>query len=256
MERNEYFCMSIFSSSFPLPNAVSRGKIQTMQILALETSTDSGSCALWQDGRVWTRDCPPGQPHSETLIPLARQMLMEAGSGFAALDAIAFGMGPGAFTGLRVACGIAQGMAMALDCPVLPVGSLEAMAWAAGGERVVSLLDARMGEVYCGFFERGEAGPAACSELVVQRPETLPLPQGEGWQAAGNALRVYPQLAARFSAWAHLPHILPHAGSVAELGALAFLRGEARDPALATPRYVRDKVARTTAERLADGGHP
>jgi tRNA threonylcarbamoyladenosine biosynthesis protein TsaB len=225
-----------------------------MQILALETSTDSGSCALWQDGRVLSADCPAGQPHSETLIPLAQRLLAEADSSFATLDAMAFGMGPGAFTGLRVACGIAQGMAVALDRPVLPVGSLEAMAWAAGGKRVMSLLDARMGEVYCGLFERRNEGPLACSALTVQKPQTLPLPQEDDWQVVGNALRVHAQLATRFAAWTCLPHILPHARSVAELAALAFLRGEAQDPALAAPCYVRDKVARTTAERLSDGG--
>ncbi|MDR3323021.1 MAG: tRNA (adenosine(37)-N6)-threonylcarbamoyltransferase complex dimerization subunit type 1 TsaB [Zoogloeaceae bacterium] len=239
-------------------SAGSRVKIRAMRILALETSTESGSCAFWQEGGVLVADCPPGRSHSETLIPLVQQLLAEAGCGFAALDAIAFGMGPGAFTGLRVACGVAQGMAAALDLPMLPVGSLEAMAWATGGERVLSLLDARMGEVYCGAFERDDARPVALTELAAQTPEAIVLPQGEGWLAAGNALRAYPQLAARFEGlpgWRCLPAILPHAKEVAELGALAFLRGEALDPALAAPRYVRDKVARTTAERLADRGH-
>ena len=222
-----------------------------MQILALETSTESGSCALWQDGRVLAADCPAGESHSATLIPLAQQLLATAGSDFSALDAIAFGMGPGAFTGLRVACGIAQGMATALDKPVLPVGSLECMAWAAGGGRTHSLLDARMGEVYVGAFTRHADGVRAVGELQVLRPEDIKLP--EGFQVVGNALLSYPQLLERFAHHTKIqPEILPHARPLVELAALAFARGEGLDPSLALPRYVRDKVARTTAERLAD----
>jgi tRNA threonylcarbamoyladenosine biosynthesis protein TsaB len=232
-----------------------------MRILALETSTEFGSCALWQEGRILAADCPAGVAHSTTLIPLAQQLLATAGIGFAALDAIAFGMGPGAFTGLRVACGIAQGMAVALDKPVLPVGSLECMAWAAGGKRVLSLLDARMGEVYVGAFIRGVDGPQAVTALQVLRPEEIRLPEGEGtdWlredcQVVGNALSVYPTLVGNFSALTQMPDLLPHARPLAELAALALARGEGLDPALALPRYVREKVARTTAERLSTGG--
>jgi tRNA threonylcarbamoyladenosine biosynthesis protein TsaB len=232
-----------------------------MRILALETSTESGSCALWQEGRVLAADCPAGMAaHSTTLIPLARQLLATAGIGFAALDAIAFGMGPGAFTGLRVACGVAQGMAVALDKPVLPIGSLECMAWAAGGERVLSLLDARMGEVYVGAFVRSADGPQAVTRLQVLSPEEVSLPRSVAWsssncQVVGNALSAYPQLAERFLASARiLPDLLPHARPLVELAALAFARGEGLDPALALPRYVREKVARTTAERLGAGG--
>lgn len=225
-----------------------------MRILALETSTESGSCAFWQDGECWTADCPPEPSHSETLIPLTQRLLDEAGCGFAALDAIAFGMGPGAFTSLRVACGVAQGMAVALGKPVLPVGSLEAMAWAAGAGQVVSLLDARMGEVYCGAFERTAEGVTAASKLTVAAPEDLVFPEGRGWHVVGNALVAYPQLAARLANWPQQPERVPHARAVAELGALAFARGETVDPAHAMPRYVRNKVARTTAERLAAGG--
>jgi tRNA threonylcarbamoyladenosine biosynthesis protein TsaB len=228
-----------------------------MRILALETSTESGSCALWQDGEIMTADCPDGQLHSETLIPLAARLCAEAGCAFPALDAIAFDMGPGTFTGLRVACGIAQGMAVALNVPVLPVGSLEAMAWAARETRVVSLLDARMGEVYCGIFTRLQNTNCRPQEMncVVAVPDMLALPEGD-WLAVGNALLAHPRLAERIQArgWRIDPAVLPHALSIAELGALAFLRGEGVDAEEALPRYVRDKVARTTKERLADGG--
>ena len=99
-----------------------------MLILALETSTDFATCALWRDGEVAERVCPPGRPHSETLLPLVRDLLASAAAGVRDLDAIAFGCGPGAFTGLRVACGAAQGLAVVAGTPLLPVVSLEAMA--------------------------------------------------------------------------------------------------------------------------------
>ncbi|MDR3351724.1 MAG: tRNA (adenosine(37)-N6)-threonylcarbamoyltransferase complex dimerization subunit type 1 TsaB [Zoogloeaceae bacterium] len=216
-----------------------------MRILALETSTESGSCALWQEGALLTADCPAGQAHSETLIPLAARLCADAGCALPEVDAIAFGMGPGAFTGLRVACGIAQGMAVALDVPLVPVGSLEAMAWAARAERVVSLLDARMGEVYCGAFRREATKLLPVMEPVVAAPALLALPEEGLWLAVGNALRVYPELAARvqeFSGWRMDSAVLPHAGSVAELGALAFARGETIAAEEAQPRYVRNKV--------------
>ncbi|MGB4672729.1 MAG: tRNA (adenosine(37)-N6)-threonylcarbamoyltransferase complex dimerization subunit type 1 TsaB [Azovibrio sp.] len=226
-----------------------------MQILALETSTDFGTCALWQDGQILTASCPPGRSHSETLIPLVQQLLAEAGSSFAALDALAFGMGPGAFTGLRVACGIAQGMAVALDRPVLPVGSLETMAWEAGGQQVLALLDARMGEVYAATFRCGSADVEVLGALCLASPAELHLPPADQpWLAVGNALAAYPELLARCAGWECLPGILPHARSVAHLAAQALARGEGLDPALAAPRYLRDKVARTVAERLANGG--
>ena len=127
-----------------------------MNILALETAADPGSIALWRDGEVVARVCAAAQSNSATLLPLAEATLREAGLGFADLNAIAFGSGPGSFTGLRVACGVAQGLAFARDLPLLGVGTLEAMAQESGGRRVIVLLDARMGEVYAGFFEDGE----------------------------------------------------------------------------------------------------
>jgi tRNA threonylcarbamoyl adenosine modification protein YeaZ len=109
-----------------------------MLILALETSTELGSCALWRDGVVTERFCPEKQPHSETLLPLVRELLAESGVRIADLDAIAFGVGPGAFTGLRVACGAAQGLAVAADLPLVAVTSLETMAAQSSAERVLA----------------------------------------------------------------------------------------------------------------------
>ena len=223
-----------------------------MQFLALESSTDAGSVALWRDGTLVERHCPPGQPSSATLLPLAAEMLAEAGVGFADLDAIAFGAGPGSFTGLRVACGVAQGLAFAHALPVLPVGTLAAMADAVASPRVAVCLDARMNEVYYGCYENG----VAVSPIGVRPPADVPLPEGGGWVAAGNALAAYPLLAERMRPCvdAMLPDILPTAASVARLAAPQLMRGEGIDAGDAVPVYVRDKVALTAAERLAAGG--
>ncbi len=225
-----------------------------MQFLSLESSTDAGSVALWRDGVVVERQCPAGQPSSATLLPLASALLAEAGLAFSQLEAIAFGAGPGSFTGLRVACGVAQGLAFAHGLPVLPVGTLEAMAHAAGqgAPRVAVCLDARMNEVYSGCFIDG----VAVSAIGVYAPEAVPLPEGGGWVAVGNALAAYPRLHERMMPKVHalLPEIMPTAAAVAALAAPRLMRGEGIDAAEAVPVYVRDKVALTVAERLATGG--
>jgi tRNA threonylcarbamoyladenosine biosynthesis protein TsaB len=227
-----------------------------MLILALETSTELGSCALWRDGDIVERLCPPGQSHSETLLPLVRELLGESGLKVAQLDAIAFGVGPGAFTGLRVACGIAQGLAVAANIPLVPVTSLEAMAEMTGAEQVLALLDARMGEVYAGSYQRSANGYALQGEIRVWSPANVPLPTDAGWLICGNAPSAYPELQARIVAAGipiH-PGILPTAAALARLAAPRAARGEGIDAALAAPLYIRDKVAKTVAERLSEGG--
>lgn len=229
-----------------------------MRILALDTSTESGSCALWQDGTLIERVCPPGVSHSETLLPLIRDVLASAEIAVSRLDAIAFGCGPGAFTGLRVACGIAQGLAVAADLPVVPVGSLESMAEQCPADRVLSLLDARMGEIYVGRCLRTEHGWAMQGARQVLSPSALRLDDQptHGELACGNALKVFPELMARLhdQGWQTLPDILPTAAAVARLGAIGLTNGAAVDPAQAAPLYIRDKVAKTVAERLGEGG--
>ncbi|MBK1679710.1 tRNA (adenosine(37)-N6)-threonylcarbamoyltransferase complex dimerization subunit type 1 TsaB [Rhodocyclus tenuis] len=227
-----------------------------MNLLALETSTDAGSVALWRDGEASELACPSGDPvgttHSQTLLPQVRALLEQAGLGFADLDGIAFAAGPGAFTGLRVACAVAQGLAFAHSLPLFPVATLEAMALASGGERVLVALDARMGEVYFGAYVDG----IAQSPVVVLPPEDIVLPAGNDWLACGNALAAYPQLAERLQGRVvkQLPQLMPSAAAVARLAAPRLLRGENVAAADAVPVYVRDKVALTVAERLAQGG--
>lgn len=223
-----------------------------MIVLALETATDPGSIALWRDGAVLARSCPEGRSNSETLLPLVGSTLREAGLDFSDLNGIAFGMGPGSFTGLRVACGVAQGLSVARDLPLLGIATLDAMALASGGERVIVALDARMGEVYFGCFEHGNLQGG----IGVYSPETAPLPDSAGWLACGNGLTAYPVLRERLSPFVDLwkPEIMPSAEAVVRLAAPRLERGERIDPADAAPLYVRNKVAKTVAERLAIGG--
>ena len=223
-----------------------------MIILALETAADPGSIALGVDGTIVARPCPAAGSNSETLLPLVEATLRESALSFADLDAIAFGSGPGSFTGLRVACGVAQGLAVARDLPLLGVGTLEAMALASGGQRVIVALDARMGEVYVGFFENGEPLGA----IGVYSPQCVPLPETGGWLACGNGLAAYPLLRERLSPWVDrwLPELMPSAEAVLRIAAPRFERGLAIDPSDAVPLYVRDKVAKTVVERLAEGG--
>lgn len=234
-----------------------------MLILALETSTEFATCALWRDGEVLERVCPPGRPHSETLLPLVGELLAEAASTVNDLDAIAFGCGPGAFTGLRVACAAAQGLAMPAATPLLPVVSLEAMAAdsrEAGDRPLLALLDARMGEVYVGAYPGTRSptmeSPWVRATLRVQRPEDIDLGNCAGWHACGNAPAAYPRLRENLLAAGLTVEdgILPRAAIVAALAAPRLARGEGIDAALAAPLYIRDKVAKTVAERLAEGG--
>lgn len=223
-----------------------------MLILALETATDPGSIALWRDGKIIARTCPDRLSNSETLLPQAAETLRELGLNFGDVQGIAFGMGPGSFTGLRVSCGAAQGLAVARDLLLLGIGTLEAMALASGGERVIVALDARMGEVYYGVYVQGKLQ----GEIGVYAPDAVPVPDSTGWVACGNGLSSYPVLLERLASVVDVwkPEIMPSAEAVVRLAAPRLERGEAIDPADAAPLYVRNKVAQTVAERLAIGG--
>lgn len=219
-----------------------------MRILALETSTHRLSVALWDDGRITEKaaDLPDGS--SEWLLPAVIDLLDEAGFALPALEGIAFGAGPGSFTGLRLAAGCAQGLAWGLGLPVVGVGTLEALALASGEAKVWACLDARMGEVYVAAYAQGV-------EMIAPRvcpPEEAPVPEGEGWVGCGDGFVSH---AGRLPALARTrPEVRPTAAAVARLAVPRFERGEGGDAASAAPIYIRDKVALTTAERLARGG--
>lgn len=219
-----------------------------MHLLALETATHRLSVALWLDGRVIERaaDLPNGS--SEWLLPNVQALIAEAGVTLKSLDGIAFGAGPGSFTGLRLAAGCAQGLAYGLDLPVVGVGTLESLALASAEPLCYACLDARMNEVYVAAYENGVEVMAP----VVCPPESAPLPPGDGWVGCGDGFASY---GGRLPEFVRIrSELRPTADAVARLAAPRFARGEGVLAADAMPLYVRDKVALTTAERLARGG--
>lgn len=185
---------------------------------------------------------------SDWLLPTVRTMMADAGLSLPALDGIAFGAGPGGFTGLRLAAGCAQGLAFGLDLPVIGIGTLAALALASGEAKAYACLDARMNEVYVAAYAGGEEVLAP----VVCHPSQVPLPTGDGWVGCGDGFRTYPDMLPVLARVR--PDAAPTAAAVVRLAAPRFARGEGLAAEQAAPLYVRDKVALTTAERLARGG--
>jgi tRNA threonylcarbamoyladenosine biosynthesis protein TsaB len=226
-----------------------------MKLLALETATEACSVALWLDGEVVERFEIAPRRHAELALPWAGQLLAEAGVARSQLDAIAVGRGPGAFTGVRLAIALAQGMALALDRPVVPVSTLAALAAPASGSHMLAAIDARMGEVYVAAFERRETGLAAVTEEIVIAPAGVTLPTATGdWSAVGTGFAAVERalqqhLAGRLSSIDD--SALPHAADVARLAAVAFERGEAVAPERAEPAYLRNNVALTLEQQRA-----
>jgi len=232
-----------------------------VKLIALETSTHRLSVALWLDGKFIERaeDIPSGG--SERLLPWVTEMLAEAGMDFRDLDGIAFGAGPGGFTGLRLACGVAQGLAFGLDLPVLGVSSLEALALAAyrgsaGAEHLFACVDARMGEVYCAAYGIHHGVSETLMAPVVRAPHAASvrgLLDDRAWIGCGEGFHAYPEL--RATDWQEVrSDCWPTAAAVARLAAPRLAAGAGVTAGLAVPLYVRDRVALTTAERLARGG--
>ena len=218
-----------------------------MRFAAFETSSEWCSVALFIDGEITALEGRAGHRHSELALPMLERLLAQAGLTPAGLDAVAFGAGPGSFTGLRIACGLAQGLAVARGLPVLGVSSLEAIAQETGATRVVACVDARMREVYYAALEREEG---RWREVIGTRciaPEAAPRPPGHDWLGAGNGFAVY----GNFGLSKVLPEVHPTALAVAELAAPRLAAGEGVDAAAAAPMYVRDKVAFTREELAA-----
>lgn len=223
-----------------------------MKILAFDASTEYCSAALWLDGEVLTRQVHAGQTHSQLLLPQCQSILTEAGLKFADLDGIGFGEGPGSFTGLRIACAVAQGLAFAVDIPVAGVNSLQALAAASEGARVIACLDARMGEVYHATYRRADNEWLMVSQPIVCKPQDVPAVEGAGWMGCGSGFLAYGDvLAERYgqSLMASKPDIYPHARHIAELAAGKFAQGKGKPAELAAPLYIRNKVALKICER-------
>ena len=219
-----------------------------MKLLALDTSTEYCSVALWIDGETHFDGCRAGQRHSQLLLPMIDALLARCRVPLQELDALAFGEGPGSFTGLRIACGVVQGLAMATDLPVVGVGTLLAIAHAANVSHALCCLDARMNEVYAAAYRRrGEEwetvfGPGLYS------PVDLPQLPSADWTGCGSGFAAYSQ-ALQSRVDRVNADLVPHARDVAVLGATAFARGGGRPAEEAMPIYLRNKVALTMDEQ-------
>ena len=228
-----------------------------MKILSIETSCEQATVALLLEDELVQCGLEGRANHSERLLPVVQDLLDQSGIALGDLAAIAFGAGPGAFTGLRLACGVAQGLAMGADLGLVPVCSLAAVALRSGQDRVLVAIDARMGEVYSAAYHVTAEGPQEVQGLNCHAPSAVRFPDSGPWYAAGTALRAYPdmlggRLSERLSGWDE--DLVPRAGEVARIARLEVRLGRVIAPEQAGPLYIRDKVALTTAERLARGG--
>lgn len=233
------------------------------RLLALDASTDTIHLARVSDGEVRAVAVPGGARSSQALLPAIQGLLAEAGWGLASLDAIGFGRGPGAFTGLRTACAVAQGLALGADLPLMPLETLALVAESGhrmgAGDTVWTTVDARMNEIYAACWSRSEAGGWRVEVPVRLWSESELIQALERSTAevsvAGNALKVFAGLAGAVPgrAW---PEAAPDGQALGVQAQQAWSHGLRLDPALALPLYVRDKVAQTTAERLAARQEP
>lgn len=235
-----------------------------LKFLAFDTSTDRMSVAVTDGARVWQHSGPGGAQASTTLIPAILALLAESGLTLGEMEAIAFGRGPGSFTGLRTACAVAQGLAFGANhgagIPVLPVDTLMAVAEEARFQQagamasgdapftITALLDARMDEMYVQSYEFRSGCYTSIKDCELIRPENL-VPGASARLLAGNVFGVYAhRLPAGLAA---LPCVeaFPTATALLRLAPALAAAGQCMDAALALPLYVRDKVAQTTDER-------
>jgi tRNA threonylcarbamoyladenosine biosynthesis protein TsaB len=223
----------------------------SIRILAIETATAACSAALSVDGDIIERYALAPRQHATLILPMIESLLLEAGLSVAQLDAIAFGRGPGSFTGVRIAASIVQGIAFAAGRPVVPVSTLAALALGGkretGHNRVLAALDARKDEVYWGsYVHSGDDNPELQGSELVCAPADIPVPAegdwagvGGGWESYGPAL--LQQLGDRVVRI--LPDLEPRAADVARLSLDAFMRGATVAPEHAIPVYLRNNVA-------------
>lgn len=227
-----------------------------MRLVAFDTSGSWCSIAVG-DGERWVEvEQPLGQTHSERLLPMTQALLREIGWSMRELDLVAFGAGPGSFTGVRIACGVAQGLAFGLDRLVVPVGTLEAIAQEAkrrhGATRVRACIDARMGEIYAAAYRANDGVWEEEQEPEVLAPDAMPrTSEAAAWVGVGNGFAAYPHLAGLLGVGSVHADIRPTGRAIGELALQRVARGEAVSANAALPLYVRHRVALTTAEREA-----
>jgi tRNA threonylcarbamoyladenosine biosynthesis protein TsaB len=227
-----------------------------MNLLAIDTSTDFCSVAASRGSALFSRHERAGRRQAERVLDMVNEVLVEARIEIAQLQGIAYGAGPGSFTGLRIAAGVTQGLALARGIGVIGVGSLLALSEEGGkdaaGGRMIACLDAHMGEVYHAAYRRAGAGWEEVSAPGLYRPEAVPVAPGRDWTGCGDGFTAYRErLVARLGECvsAIRPEATPTARAVLKLAIPRFAAGEAKDAATAVPVYLRDKVALKTSER-------
>ena len=228
-----------------------------MNLLALDTSTEFLSLALQLNDKMFTHYQHAGNASSELILPQIQALLDSANIKLNDLDGIAFGAGPGAFTGVRIACGVAQGLGFGANIPVVGVNTLLAVAQASGTDKVIVCLDARMGEIYHAVFARENDEWIEISKTIVCKPETAPIVAcgasleiswvgvGSGWAVYGDILsKIYANNLAKV-----MTEITPTAEAILKLAMPTFATGLAKPASEAAPIYIRNRVALTEAER-------
>ena len=226
-----------------------------MRVLSFDTSTEWLTVAAG-DGAHWTTHLERAGPaNSERILPAVDAVLHEAGWRLTDLDGIAFGAGPGAFTGVRVACSVAQGLALGADLPIVAIPTLLALAQQAwldhAAKRVFACLDARMREVYVAFYARHGNGWQTVGEPAVLKPIEVRAPAGDCWEGAGDGFAAHPTLATLPGIGIVHADALPTARAIGELALPRLASGDAVPAGEARPLYIRHRVALTTAERDA-----
>ncbi|MFW5432726.1 MAG: tRNA (adenosine(37)-N6)-threonylcarbamoyltransferase complex dimerization subunit type 1 TsaB [Methylophilaceae bacterium] len=223
-----------------------------MKLLALDASTEFLSLAVRDGKNLYTHDQHAGQAASQLILPQIQILLKKAKLELSDLDGIAFGAGPGSFTGVRVACGVAQGLGFGADIPVVGVNVLMALAQASGADRVVVATDARMGEVYHAAYERSNHDWIEVHAAGVYKPDAVPTIEGVGWTGVGTAWKVYDDILSQQyhgNVVSKLPEMTPAAEAIMVLATPVFEAGIARPANEARPVYIRNRVALTSKER-------
>ena len=228
-----------------------------MKLLALETSTERCSVALHLDGKVFVDEVHAGQKHSDMVMEMLAGICERNGITVQDIEGFAFGSGPGSFTGLRIACGVVQGMAFGLDRKVVGVPTLLAIAEQAAAPRVIAALDARMGETYFAAYERVGDAWHTVVEPCLCGTGTLPVLSGDDWVGIGSGFDAHDYVRSCYAGQllATRTGCLPSAREVATLAVREFAAGHAVDAEHAMPLYVRDKVALTIEERALRKAH-
>jgi tRNA threonylcarbamoyladenosine biosynthesis protein TsaB len=229
-----------------------RTSASAVNLVALETSTEYCSLAVSRGARMYERSFHAGHRHSELALPALRELLQQAALDMQAIEGIAYGAGPGSFTGLRIACGIAQGLSLARNLPVAGIGTLLALAENSGADKVIACLDARMGEVYHAAYRKSGGDWIEMHAPALYQPDGVPQVEGADWVGCGSGFLVhraalaqcYADSISRIDADA-----VPNAAAMLRLARAVFAAGQGVDAAAAAPHYVRDKVALKSSER-------